>query len=251
MWALVHWPRFEPGPPALGARNPTPWTTKEVLYWSFWHLFASTPIPSCHPLSLSGHWYVSKTRSLGPFSLPHFAFDWLRLCRIIELVFCPPCFPGNWQDLSFENIIQAVVRITNWRQRGWTVRLMLPPGRIKGSLHDSVARSSRGGEKKEMGWFKTHLGSRLHQCAVLSHTVMSDSLWPHGLQPARLLCPWNSPGKNTECPPSGDLPHPGTGPASLRPPELAGEFFTRSATWEARAQPDCWLIGKDCAFRHC
>ena len=26
---------------------------------------------------------------------------------------------------------------------------------------------------------------------------MSDSLQPHGLQPARLFCPWNSPGKNT------------------------------------------------------
>ena len=26
---------------------------------------------------------------------------------------------------------------------------------------------------------------------------MSNSLQPHGLQPARLLCPWNSPGKNT------------------------------------------------------
>ncbi|XDA79720.1 hypothetical protein R6Z07F_009729 [Ovis aries] len=26
---------------------------------------------------------------------------------------------------------------------------------------------------------------------------MSDSLRPHGLQPTRLLCPWNSPGKNT------------------------------------------------------
>ena len=25
-----------------------------------------------------------------------------------------------------------------------------------------------------------------------------DSLQPHGLQPARLLCPWNSLGKNTE-----------------------------------------------------
>ena len=34
-------------------------------------------------------------------------------------------------------------------------------------------------------------------CAVLSHSVMSDSLWPHGLQPTRLLCPWDSPGKNT------------------------------------------------------
>ena len=28
-------------------------------------------------------------------------------------------------------------------------------------------------------------------------SVMSDSLWPHGLQPARLLWPWNTLGKNT------------------------------------------------------
>ena len=28
-------------------------------------------------------------------------------------------------------------------------------------------------------------------------TVHFDSLWPHGLEPARLLCPWNSPGRNT------------------------------------------------------
>ena len=26
---------------------------------------------------------------------------------------------------------------------------------------------------------------------------MSDSLRPHGLQPARLLCPWDFPGENT------------------------------------------------------
>ena len=31
----------------------------------------------------------------------------------------------------------------------------------------------------------------------VSCSVMSDSLWPHGLQPTRLLCPWNSPGKST------------------------------------------------------
>ena len=31
----------------------------------------------------------------------------------------------------------------------------------------------------------------------VSHTVMSDSLWRHELLPARLLCPWNYPGKNT------------------------------------------------------
>ena len=31
----------------------------------------------------------------------------------------------------------------------------------------------------------------------VSHSAVSDSLRPHGLQPARLLCPWDSPGKNT------------------------------------------------------
>ena len=30
-----------------------------------------------------------------------------------------------------------------------------------------------------------------------SHSVMSDSLWPHGLQSARLLCPSGSLGKNS------------------------------------------------------
>ena len=32
---------------------------------------------------------------------------------------------------------------------------------------------------------------------VLSCSVMSDSLQHHGLQPSRLLCPWDSPDKNT------------------------------------------------------
>ena len=31
----------------------------------------------------------------------------------------------------------------------------------------------------------------------VSHSVVTNSLQPHGLSPARLLCPWNSPGNNT------------------------------------------------------
>ena len=34
-------------------------------------------------------------------------------------------------------------------------------------------------------------------CVCVSPSVMSNSLWPHGLYPARLLCPRNFPGKNT------------------------------------------------------
>ena len=56
-------------------------------------------------------------------------------------------------------------------------------------------------------------------CAVLSHSVVSDSLQPHVLQPSRLLCPsgfsrqeyWNG----LPCPPPGDLPNPRNEPRSL------------------------------------
>ena len=33
---------------------------------------------------------------------------------------------------------------------------------------------------------------------VISRTAASDSLRPHGLQPTRLLCPWDFPSKNIE-----------------------------------------------------
>ena len=40
----------------------------------------------------------------------------------------------------------------------------------------------------------THLKS---ESESFNRSVISNSLWYHGLQPARFLCPWNSPGKNT------------------------------------------------------
>ena len=35
------------------------------------------------------------------------------------------------------------------------------------------------------------------QCVIGTESVVSDSVRPHTRQPARLLCPWDSPGKNT------------------------------------------------------
>ena len=54
-----------------------------------------------------------------------------------------------------------------------------------------------------------------HTC-VLGRSVMSDSVRPHGPQPARLLYPWASPGKNT-----------GVGCRAL----LQGSFPTGDRTW--------------------
>ena len=39
-----------------------------------------------------------------------------------------------------------------------------------------------------MGWLKGHVYVCAHSCLTLGL---------HSLQPARLLCPWDSPGKNT------------------------------------------------------
>ena len=37
----------------------------------------------------------------------------------------------------------------------------------------------------------------MYICKRVNHSVMSDSLWLHGLSPTGLLCPWSSLGKNT------------------------------------------------------
>ena len=56
--------------------------------------------------------------------------------------------------------------------------------------------------------------------------------------PARVLCPRGSPGKNIRvgCHAllQGIFPDPDFEPACLTCPELAGGFFTTSATWEAQ-----------------
>ena len=56
-------------------------------------------------------------------------------------------------------------------------------------------------------------------CAVLSGSVVSDSLRLHGLQPARLLCPWDFPGKNSGVGChfllQGIFPTPGSNPCLL------------------------------------
>ena len=65
----------------------------------------------------------------------------------------------------------------------------------------------------------------------VSGPVMSDSLGPHGLKPARLLCPWEFSRQEYQsglsCPPPGDLPNLGTEPRSC--PFRAGSLLSGPA----------------------
>ena len=81
--------------------------------------------------------------------------------------------------------------------------------------------------------FRATSGKDLAQCLVHCCSVIQSCLTflqSSGLYPARLLCPWDFPGKNTGgdchflCPGHpGNLPEPGIESAS---PVLAGRFFT-------------------------
>ena len=65
---------------------------------------------------------------------------------------------------------------------------------------------------------------------LCSCSVMSNSLWPHGLQPTKLHC-FQEVSKQgywsgLPFPPLGDLPNPGIKPTSPADSALAGRFLT-------------------------
>ena len=90
--------------------------------------------------------------------------------------------------------------------------------------------------------------SKIHNCCtgmriiiiICMCSVVSDSSWPHGLQPARLLCLWNFPGQNIGLGChfllQGIFETQGLNPHLLMSSALVGRFSTTSITWEVRLQ---------------
>ena len=74
----------------------------------------------------------------------------------------------------------------------------------------------------------------------VSRSLMSNSLWPHWLQPAGLLCPWNSLGKKIgrAIPFSRGSSQPGIEPGS---PALAVRLFI---VWATRKSQEALLSNK-------
>ena len=73
--------------------------------------------------------------------------------------------------------------------------------------------------RREQGWREPLAELGTQKKVMLSHSVMSDSLQPHGLQPIRLLCSWGFSRQEhwsgLPCPSPGDLSDPGIEPTSL------------------------------------
>ena len=75
---------------------------------------------------------------------------------------------------------------------------------------------------------------------LFSCSVVSDSLRPHGLQPSRLLCPWDFPGTNTRM--GCHLLHQGIFPTQGSNPHLLH--------WQADSVPLSHL-GSSCIVSSC
>ena len=88
---------------------------------------------------------------------------------------------------------------------GSPVHGVLQAGRLEWVAMPSSRGSSRPGDCAEVsciagGFFTVWDTREAHACTWVSEwscSVVSDSLRPHGLQPTRLLGPWDYPGKNT------------------------------------------------------
>ena len=87
-------------------------------------------------------------------------------------------------------MLSSVVLLTFCPQPCWTVgRGSLRPVAVTPTIAFTPSCPS---SFKSLALNPLRNGVVVHACSVVS-----NFLPPHGLQPTRLLCPWDSPGKNT------------------------------------------------------
>ena len=71
---------------------------------------------------------------------------------------------------------------------------------------------------------------------MLSDSVVSNSLQPHGLYPGRFLCLWNSPGKNTgvgcHALPQGIFPTQGLNPSLWNCRQVLYHLSHQGSPWK-------------------
>ena len=79
-------------------------------------------------------------------------------------------------------------------QTSWDIRTA--SARASFSLCDQLPMYSFQEEPPTLSCLRRNVKFSPSPPPSVSRSVVSDMLRPHGLQPARLLCPWSSPGKH-------------------------------------------------------
>ena len=115
--------------------------------------------------------------------------------------------PTRLSDFTFTFQFHALEKemATHSSVLAWIIPGMGEPGRLPSPL--LLSRFSRVrlcatpslGFSRQEHWSGLPFPSQMHKSEKWkwSRSVLSDSSWPHGLQPTRLLHPWDFPGKST------------------------------------------------------
>ena len=128
------------------------------------------------------------------------------------------CFRQYWIHLQYGGPVfeTRVGKIP--RRRAWQPTAVFLPGESLWTEEPGRLQSI-GLQKTGHDWTPKH-------CCCLAAKLCLILLWPHGLEPVRLLCPWDFPDKNTwvgcQFLLQGIFPDPGMEPTS---PALVGRFF--------------------------
>ena len=100
--------------------------------------------------------------------------------------------------------------------------------------------------KSHFIYFLTHLFPSTTSCCLVAKSCLTP-LWPHGLWPTKLLCPWGFPGKNTGASCHFFLPrdHPDPGikhvSTATEPPGNPTSTPSHKLFW-SRPQTTCHII---------
>ena len=149
--------------------------------------FSSTNIPCLYisPKSTSAL-LIEEERTLGSL-IPFF---------ILGTVFLWPLFCALNIQVDFSREIPATIEIF---EVGRLVAAATKSLQLCPTLCDPIDSSPQGYripgilQERTLEWVAISFSNEWKG----SRSVVSDSLRPHGLQPTRLLHPWDSPGKNT------------------------------------------------------
>ena len=124
--------------------------------------------------------------------------DVLGISRIIMIAYGERCqIRDLWRrkfHFGTENtasVTQSFTQQTEWVKSLSGVRLFATSWTVAHQAPPSM------GFSRQEHWSGLPLPSPMQESEKWSHSVVSDLQWPQGLQPSRLLHPWDFPGKST------------------------------------------------------
>ena len=157
----------------------------------------SSSVYSCHLFSIPS----ASVRSLLflSFTVPILAGNTPLISQIFLkrfLVFPILLFSSISLHCLFKKALLSLLAVL-WNSALTWVYLSFSPLPFASFLSSAICKASSGNHFAFLHFFPFEMVLVTASSAVLSYSIVTDSLRPHGLQPTRIFCPWNFSGKNT------------------------------------------------------